>query len=324
MIRDNFCVANTTEGCGYGTCTPTGDWCTCNEGYTHDFTWIMCQNCYLPSALRTPMLAVLALFSFIVGCWVIQQTKGTIGIPRKLCLASSLVSFTNMAMMIAEIIEGRPGRLTILFELVFVSICATYLLPLFLYSILSPVLDMTGKGLEKRFILQVIQLSGAFYLSVFVSYYIAACIYVDNLALWNILFQSISVFLSVYMIVLCLFIRFWFLKLIFHLEKIESSFQSNETQLVRYKETLKTSVFRLSLAMFPICLGLIGFAIVYFSYGCFPYLYVLFFMMHFTPNVFCITFVSFTKLKKKGGSSSNSKNGTVMVMSTSSKDGGLS
>jgi hypothetical protein len=299
-----FCVANTSERCGYGTCLPDASACICDAGYTYDFTWIMCPNCYLPTSARIPLLCMIGILSVMVGLFGMYQSQTLKGIPRKLCIASSIVSFLNATMMGAEIIEGRPGRLTMLFEISFLAICANYLLPLLLFSILSPVLEMTGKRQELKQIKRILYASAASCILVLSICWVLFCIYVDDYRVWNMMFQVSSIYLCTHDVCLVLFIRYWFIHLLYQLDSIRTV---SGRSLEKYKNTLKRAVRMIHFSVPMICLTLYAFSILYFTYGCFPYMYVFFVIMHLTPNIFCLTFVAFAKLRRDQLSESNSR-----------------
>lgn len=295
----NFCVANTSERCGHGICLPDQSACVCDVGYIEDFTWLMCPNCYLPSTVRFPVLILLAFISILTGMFGVYICRNMVGVPRRLCQGASLVTFFNAAMMIAEILEGRPGRFTLLFQFIFMTIAIIYLLPVLLFSIVSPVLDILRKRQELKRLVRILKMTAVVYCLIVTTFWILFCVFVDDYLTWNLLYHACNIYANAHVLTLCFFIRKWFLRLITQLNEIERSTTISNRSIgwEAYRSSLKLTVSRINFCMPMICISLSTFTVVYFAYGCFPYMFVFFFFMYLTPNVVAISFYALDGLK---------------------------
>ena len=120
--------------------------------YLHKIQMLF-PNCYLTSTGRTAILASLGVFCGLVGLWGLTVLPKTRGIPKTMTALAILSSVFEVAHFISLGAEGKPGIASLIF-LGGVDIIGGCISPfVFLWSFVSPALDLMMLHLERKMVL---------------------------------------------------------------------------------------------------------------------------------------------------------------------------
>jgi hypothetical protein len=292
----SFCIENTTTGCGFGICDTGGITCTCDSGYIHDYTLLRFPNCYLTETIRTASLFTIFGLGALVVLWGLYHVPYTSKLPRKLCMTGILSALFEICFFLSLYLEFKQGPASVFFFLASMTVTICIQCPLFLYTFLSPLLDM----MRKRYILDELKKVWIalciVHTSLSITLFALYIVYNNDDSTWNILLCSYELYLVVYGIFVVISVHFIANRLVRDIDRIRSTIS---TDLTEYRNTLRKVSIRLKVLIAIGVSLLIIVVSVYLCYGAFPYVFIFGFGAHLAPIFIGFVSIIFAQRQRK-------------------------